>query len=81
MGKNEKQEPVKNEEIAFTCGACRKTFKKGEQIITIFPLVATTKVPQPQPVMVCKYCGVLSFLPTGSVQPPQIEQPKIILPN
>lgn len=77
----EKKKPVKNDEIVTVCGACRQTVKKGEQIITIFPLVATSKGAQPQPMIVCKHCGVVSFLPTGSVQPPKIEQPKIIIPK
>ncbi len=77
----ENKKPVKNDEIVHICGGCRNTVKKGEGIITIFPLVLDTKgQARPHGVMVCQHCGILTYLPEGSVKPPQIEQPKIILP-
>lgn len=71
--------PVKNDEIAHVCSGCRNTTKKGEQIITIFPIVVTPTGNKVCSLMVCKYCGILTFLPDGSVSLPQIEQPRIIL--
>lgn len=73
--------PVKNEEIAHVCSGCRNTIKKGEQIMTIFPIVVTPAGNKVAQIMVCHHCGVLTYLPDGSVQLPQVEQPKIILPH
>jgi len=75
----EKQKTVKNDEIVHTCGACRQTVKKGEQVAVMFPIVSTPQGNKVAQVMVCNYCGVLSALPEGSVRLPQIEKPKIIL--
>lgn len=77
----EKKQPIKNNEIIHTCGACRHTVKKGEQVAVMFPIVSTPKGNKISQVMVCNHCGVLTALPEGSVQLPQIEQPKIIIPK
>jgi len=74
--------PVRNDEIVHTCGACRNTIKKGEQIAVMFPIVVTPQGNKVSQVMVCNHCGVLTALPEGSVALPKIEQPRIILsPN
>jgi len=77
-GENNKQ--VKNDEIVHICGGCRHTIMKGKGVMVIHPLVVNTRGQAvPQSVMVCEKCGVLTYLPEGSVQVPLIEQPKIIL--
>jgi hypothetical protein len=74
----EKKEPIRNDEIVHTCGACRKTLNKGEAVACIFPVVVTPTGQKVATFMICKYCGVLTALPDGSVEVPKIEQQKII---